>query len=70
MCILLKESLRYIEHEDIKALSVEYIIEICAIDVPEINVMLIVIYWLDSKRKVNIFYEQLEKLLQVVRKKY
>ncbi|KOB64609.1 putative 5-formyltetrahydrofolate cyclo-ligase-like protein [Operophtera brumata] len=40
--ILLKEGIEYIECEDINAISVEYLIEICAIDIINLNTILIV----------------------------
>lgn len=66
VCILVKSTLNYIERTDIKSQSLEYIFETCAIEIPEINLLIINLYWPDSNREVEVFYTCLEKLLKLL----
>lgn len=50
-------------------MSVESIFEICGIELCNTNVVLIILYWPDSSKGRDIFYEQLEKLLKLLDKK-
>lgn len=47
-------------------MSIEYILEVCGIELPKENILLVVLYW----REEGIFYEQLQKILQFIDKKY
>ena len=70
VCILLKEEIDFNELQEISKMSVESIFEACAIEVPNLNLILIQIYWPNSKRMPNIFYNSLTKLLQYIQKKF
>lgn len=70
VCILVKDQIQFIELEEIKMLSVEYIVELCAIEFVSLNTVLIVIYWPDSKREVATFNTQLDKLFKLLTTKY
>lgn len=70
VCILLKDKLDYCRCMDIEAFSVEFVVEISAIEVPKLNVLLIVIYWPNNTREETIFNSQLDKLLQLLNSKY
>lgn len=65
--ILLKNTIDFIERKDIVNLSVEHVIEFCAIEIPKQNVILIGLYRAD--RNINIFYEQMDRLLSKLRSK-
>lgn len=60
--IFVKESLEFIERKDIVNFSKEFIIEFCAIEIPKLNCIFIGLYRAD--RHLNIFYEQIEKVLE------
>lgn len=62
VCLLIKDNIDFIERRDIVNYSVEYIIEFCAIEIPKLNTIIIGIYRAD--RHINIFYEQINKLLK------
>lgn len=66
VCILLENFIDYTAREDINKLSIESIFEICAVDLNKINVVLIVLYWPNSNRDLETFYNQLEKLLRLL----
>lgn len=68
VCILTKQE--HGECADIKNLSVEYIIELCAIEMPRLNVLIVVIYWPNYSRDEIVFEEQLKELLQLITIKY
>ncbi|KAI5651603.1 endonuclease-reverse transcriptase domain-containing protein [Phthorimaea operculella] len=69
-CIYLKEGIEYIEKKEFVELSVEYIIEISAIEIPQINLVLVCLYWPDSKRKPDTFFKTLSQLLNILKTKY
>lgn len=56
--------------EDIEALSVEMIFEICATEVTKFDMLLTNLYWPDKDREVEIFYNCLRKLLNRLSIKY
>jgi hypothetical protein len=70
VCIFLKHTIDYIELADIRKLSIECIFETCAIEIRNPNLILIVVYWPNNSRKPDIFFEQLDNLLQLVNIKY
>lgn len=70
VCIFVKEQIHFIELEDVVDLSVEYIVELCAIEITSLNLILIVIYWPDGNRQVDLFNVQFEKLLKLLTTKY
>lgn len=68
--ILLKTGIEYNECRDITELSLEYVFEVSAIIIIKLNILLIVLYWPNNNREVNIFNGQLEKLLNIVKSKH
>jgi hypothetical protein len=70
VCIFLKNTIGYVDLLDINKLSIECIFETCAIEIRKQNLILIVIYWPNNSRRPDLFFEQLEKLLQLVNIKY
>lgn len=61
VCIAIKECFDYIVRDDIVKFSKEFIIEFSAIEIPQINTIVIGLYRAD--RSANIFYEQMTKVL-------
>lgn len=68
VCILLDENKEHIERKEISEMSIEYIIEVCATELPKENLLIITIYW--NRREEEIFYHQLTKILTHVNKKF
>lgn len=68
VCIILKKEIESIDRPDITNMSMEYILEICAAELPKENILLINIYW--NRREEELFFSQLEKILNYVNKKY
>lgn len=68
ICILLKENIDCIEKHDITRMSIEYILEMCAIELVNENILLITIYW--NRREEDVFYNQLNKMLTHINLKY
>lgn len=64
MRILLKENTECKEREDIVQMSIEFILELCAIEIPSLNLLLVVVYWPNSNREIEVVYKRLEELLQ------
>lgn len=62
--------LDYKECVDITSLAIEYIFELSAIHIIKFDLILIVIYWPNNSRETLIFNTQLEKLLNIIQKKY
>lgn len=69
VCILVKNTLEYFDRFDIGSFSLEMIFEICAIEVPKVNMLIINLYWPDSNREVEIFYSRLDILLNHISKR-
>lgn len=63
VCIFIKETLEYRERLDINSMSIEMIFEISAIELPKENLLIINLYWPNSKREIDVFYSCLDKLL-------
>lgn len=68
VCILANEHIEIKEEIELSKLSVEYVIEVCAVEIVKENILLIVMYW--NGKKENIFYEQLKQMLTFVHHKY
>lgn len=68
VCILLQDHIEHIEEKDIANMSIEYVLETCAAVLPKENILLITIYW--NRREEDLFYKQLEKILNYINKKY
>lgn len=68
VCILLQDDLEYVERQDIMDLSVEYVIEVCAVEITRLNILLLAIYW--NGRETEIFYNQLKLILNLMTNKY
>lgn len=69
-CIMLKNGLEYTKCFEIESLAIEYVIEICAIIIPSLDIILIVMYWPNSSREVDTFITQLERILKLVQTKF
>lgn len=68
VCILLQDNIQFIERKDIVDITVEYVIEICAVEIPKQNLLLITLYW--NEKETDTFYNQLSKLLNLLANKY
>lgn len=68
VCILLLETMESVELKEISEMSVEYVMEVCAAELPKENYLFVVVYW--NRREEVIFYSQLQKLLKYLNKKY
>lgn len=68
VAILLQNHVEFIEKTDISDMSIEYVLEICATELPQENVILIVMYW--NRREEDLFYKQLSNILQYINTKY
>lgn len=66
VCIFVNKSFECSGRLDIELLSVESIFEICAIEVPKANLLIVNLYWPNSKREIEVFYTCLEKLLELL----
>lgn len=66
VCVFLKNNIPFIERKDISDLSIEFVFEVCATEILHLNMLIVVIYWPNSQRNPNIFYEKLENLLQII----
>lgn len=69
-CILLEDKTEFIELKEINRMNIEFIFETCAIEIPKLELIVIVIYWPDHTRMPNIFFNSLTNLLQHVKTKY
>lgn len=67
MAILLKEGMQYIERTDISELSQEMSIELCAVEIPLYDLIVVNIYRPD--RNINIFFDRLRQLLLKIKLK-
>lgn len=67
VCLMIKDNIDFIERKDIVKFSVEYIIEFCAIEIPKLNIIIIGLYRAD--RHMDIFHEQMNKLLRKLNSK-
>lgn len=66
VCIMLRENIEFKERREIANMSVEYIFETCAVEIPNLNILLIVLYWPEKDRKTELFFESLTKVLQFI----
>jgi exonuclease III len=71
VCILVKEDIESEELCEISKLSVETIFETCAIEITNLNLIVVTMYFPDKKRNPELFFSSLERLLQTIcRKKF
>lgn len=69
VCIFIKKCIECFERLDIKSLSSETIVEVCAIEVPKANLLIVNLYWPNgnqTKKETEDFYTRLEKLLKLL----
>lgn len=66
VCIFLEEEIIFKERHDISNMSVELIFEVCGIEIPSLNILIVVLYWPEINRNPDIFYNSLEKLLKII----
>lgn len=69
VCIFVRENIDYKERQDVSNLSVEFIFEICGIEVACLNLLIIVIYWPNRNRSPDIFFNSLGNLLKLLNTK-
>lgn len=70
VCIMLKKGVDFKERKDITEISTEYIFETCALEICNMNLLIIVIYWPEKNRETDLFFGSLEQLLHVLSSKY
>lgn len=70
VCILLRDELEYKKMTDIESLSKEMIFEICAVEIPKFDMLVINLYWPNSSREIEVFYSSLNQLLNSLSIKY
>lgn len=68
VCILLQEHLTYKEVNALKDMTIEYVLEVCACELIEENILLITMYW--NSREEDVFYNQLKLILNYINNKY
>lgn len=68
VCILLQEYIEYKEISAITDMSMEYILEVCACELPKENLLLITLYW--NRREEDISFKQLKQILTYINNKY
>lgn len=68
VCILLQDHIEYKEKRDITNLSLQYRVEVCAVELVKENLIIILLYWngLDEAA----FYSRLKLILNLINKKY
>lgn len=69
VCIFIQEDIECIRRSEIENLSTEYLIELSSIEIPNLNLVIVNVYWPDSNRMPKVFYETLTKLLNLLHKK-
>lgn len=65
----MKEEMEFKERKDITQISTEYVFETCALDIPRINLLVIVLYWPEKNRETDLFFDSSEQLLHTLRLK-
>jgi hypothetical protein len=68
VCILLQDHIEYTPREDITKFSIEYVLEMCAIELTEQKTILITMYW--NRREEDLFYNTLKQTLDYINIKY
>lgn len=66
VCILTKENQETKTRNDIVQLSLENIFEICAVELPRHNILIINLYWPNSSINKEKFFDCLENLLKLL----
>jgi hypothetical protein len=65
--LLLRDNVKYTENREIMAMSVEYVLETCAIELPDLDLLSIVLHW--NNRDIDIFYAHLRLILDTCKQK-
>lgn len=68
VCIINHKSCPFEEINEIKEMSIEYVIEVCAINVVNDNLIILTTYW--NGRETDVFYKQLELILVFITTRY
>lgn len=68
VCIMLKDDIECTECYDIRDLTIEYCIEVCACTLPKQNLLIIIMYW--NRREEEIFLSQLKHIMKIINYKY
>lgn len=65
VCILVKEGIEYKERIDITDIATEYVLELCALEIPGLDLLVTVLYWPEKNRNTDLFFSSLDKLLRI-----
>lgn len=68
VCIILKDGIEYIERTDIMDMTIEFLVELCAIELYKQNMILITLYW--NGKQVDSFFNQLDIIMIHLKTKY
>lgn len=68
VCILLKNNMEYLELKEISHMSIEYVVEICAVELINYNIILLTLYY--NGKKEDLFYEKIKTILDYINKKF
>lgn len=68
VCIILKDNVEHIERQDIERLTIEHVLEICAVEIVKFNIVLVTIYW--NGKGADIFYSQIKTILEYIQKNF
>jgi exonuclease III len=69
VCILTKENVEIKLRMDIEQLALENIFEVCAIEIRQNNMLIINVYWPNTKNNKDIILTNLENLLRLINQK-
>jgi hypothetical protein len=70
VCILLKQEIDSTECKDIVNMSIENLFEVSAVEISSINLVLINLYWPNSTRQPDQFFNLLNNLMNYIQIKY
>lgn len=68
VCILLQDHIEYAELTEITNMSIEYVVEMCAVKLTNENLIIVSLYW--NSREEDVFYDRLNKMLNFVNNKF
>lgn len=66
VCILVKNNIDYKERRDILQMSIEFVFEICAVEINKLNLLIITLYWPNKNRESELFFSSLTNLLEYI----
>lgn len=68
VCILLQDHYESIDSSNITAVSIEYVVEVCAKELPNDKILLVSLYW--NGRQKKDFDKQIKVILNHINNKY